>query len=76
VGWKVENNPIDQINLDLGFLEAMIDLFDRMSITVGEIDIKSNTVASMCFEANHKLESIRKQLDKINNSPAAFSGRR
>jgi hypothetical protein len=62
---EFQNDPVEQINLDLHFLQAMVDCLQRMGMTEGEIPIKGSTVAAMCFEMRSKLDNIDRFIDAL-----------
>lgn len=50
---------MDDINLNLGFVEAALDAVNRIASTSGEMDIKPETISHLVMEANRKMSAVK-----------------
>lgn len=51
---------IDQINLEKGFIKAMIDSLNCIGIAAGEIQPKPVTIFIVCGEAERRLQNLER----------------
>jgi hypothetical protein len=62
-------DPRDQANLDLHFVEAFIDLLNELTTDTGTLDtLKTSTVGAMCYESRQKIESLKKFIESVQVS--------
>ena len=68
-----KENPIDQANLDIHFIEAFIDMLWALSANKGDLEtLKTSTVSAMCFESRFKIDNIKKFIDGIPFGSVVF----
>ncbi len=60
-----ENDPLDQLNLDADFVEAVLDTI-WSSGCQGQADpLNIHSLSALCYEALFKIRSIKKIIDDI-----------
>ena len=59
---------VDQANLDLGFVRAVIDVLYEISGSDHLDEIKSASISALCSESFVKIESLKKFIDGANRS--------
>ena len=63
---EFKNDPVDQANLDLHFVEAFIDMLSELARDNGTLEtLNTSTIAAMCFESRFKIESLKGFIESI-----------
>jgi hypothetical protein len=61
-----KNSSIDQAGLDLGFIEAFIDLLWGLCDSKGTLDsVKTGTISALCFESRFKIDNLHKFIASV-----------
>ena len=64
----IELDLVDQANLDLGFVRAVIDVLYEISGSDHLDEIKSASISALCSESLAKIENLKKFIDGANRS--------
>ncbi len=57
-----KDDPIDQANLDLLFVEAFIDILSNVEDPTA---LNTDTISAMCLESKIKIERLQRFIDAI-----------
>ena len=57
-----KDNPVDQANLDIHFVEAFVDLLFHTSCEENFDALKGSTISALCYDCTFKLDRLKKFL--------------
>jgi hypothetical protein len=60
-----QDDPVDQAGLDIGFVEAFIDMLSQIDGDRQLDSLKPGTVSAMCSESKKRLERLKRFVETI-----------